>query len=198
MTQWAILFLAALWFRWLFLVCFYLILSFWFFTLISIKLTAKSELIHEFVEHLTQAVESYKRRMDWLTSKSRQIFGVVLEQCITIVLDFGGMLAEELHLCHSALTMVLQEQVAHITKFNIIWWVPTGWGYFSETSQIIFIYLALSSMTNIVSSMGREEVLSCNFLEYVIPAKNPQGINLRKLLPALHISGILVFKLEEI
>ncbi|XP_077771257.1 von Willebrand factor A domain-containing protein 3B isoform X8 [Canis aureus] len=59
--------------------------------------------------------------MDWLTSRSRQIFGVILEQCITIVLDFGGMLEEELNLCQDALIMVLREQVAHIAKFNIIW-----------------------------------------------------------------------------
>ncbi|XP_044234443.2 von Willebrand factor A domain-containing protein 3B isoform X6 [Ursus arctos] len=84
------------------------------------NLTAKSELIYQFVEHLTQAVESYKQRMDWLTSRSRQIFGVILEQHITIVLDFGGMMEEELNLCQDALTMVLQEQVAHIAKFNII------------------------------------------------------------------------------
>ncbi|XP_074259929.1 von Willebrand factor A domain-containing protein 3B isoform X1 [Saimiri boliviensis] len=84
------------------------------------NLTAKSELIYQFVEHLTQAVESYKQRMDWLTSKSRQIFGVILEQCVSIVLDFGGILEGELDLCQEALTMVLQEQVAHITNFNII------------------------------------------------------------------------------
>ncbi|XP_029793069.1 von Willebrand factor A domain-containing protein 3B isoform X4 [Suricata suricatta] len=84
------------------------------------QLTAKSELICQFVEHLTHAVESYKQRMDWLTSRSRQIFGVILEQSITIVLDFGGMLEEELNLCQDALIMVLQEQVAHITKFNLI------------------------------------------------------------------------------
>ncbi|XP_011825065.1 PREDICTED: von Willebrand factor A domain-containing protein 3B [Mandrillus leucophaeus] len=84
------------------------------------NLTAKSELIYQFVEHLTQAVESYKQRMDWLTSKSRQIFGVILEQCITIVLDLGCIRERELDLCREALTMVLQEQVAHITKFNII------------------------------------------------------------------------------
>ncbi|XP_055395368.1 von Willebrand factor A domain-containing protein 3B isoform X2 [Bubalus kerabau] len=85
------------------------------------NLTAKSELISQYMEHLTQAVESYKQRMDWLTSNSRQVFGVILEQCITIVLDFGGMLEEELSLCRDALTMVLQEQVAHIAKFNVIW-----------------------------------------------------------------------------
>ncbi|XP_060464030.2 von Willebrand factor A domain-containing protein 3B isoform X4 [Panthera onca] len=85
------------------------------------NLTAKSKLIYQFVEYLTQAVESYKQRMDWLTSRSRQIFGVILEQCITIVLDFGSMREEELNLCQDALIMVLQEQVAHIAKFNIIW-----------------------------------------------------------------------------
>lgn len=73
------------------------------------------------MEDLAEAVETYKLRMDWLTSKSRQIFGVILEQCITIVLDFGGMLEEELNLCQDALIMVLQEQVSHIAKFNIIW-----------------------------------------------------------------------------
>jgi hypothetical protein len=92
-----------------------------FFTFIFIKLTAKSELIYQFVECLTQAVECYKQRMDWLTSKSRQIFGVILEQCITIVLDFSDILKGEINLCQGALTMVFQEQVAHITKFNIIW-----------------------------------------------------------------------------
>lgn len=92
-----------------------------FFICIFLQLTAKSELIHQFVEHLTQAVESYKQRMGWLTSRSRQIFGVILEQSVTIVLDFSDILTEELNLCRDALTMVLQEQVALITKFNIIW-----------------------------------------------------------------------------
>ncbi|KFO25171.1 von Willebrand factor A domain-containing protein 3B [Fukomys damarensis] len=93
------------------------------------NLTAKSELIYQLVEHLAQAVESYKRRMDWLTSRSRQIFGIILEQCITIVLDWGDLLEGELDLCQDALTMVLQEQVAHITKFNILWvsQVPVKW-----------------------------------------------------------------------
>ncbi|KAM5253672.1 von Willebrand factor A domain-containing protein 3B isoform 2-T2 [Hipposideros larvatus] len=85
------------------------------------NLIAKSEVICQFVELLTQAVESYKQRMDWLTSGSRQIFGVILEQSITIVLDFGGMWEEELSLCQDAVIMVLREQVAHIAKFNIIW-----------------------------------------------------------------------------
>ncbi|XP_042551295.1 von Willebrand factor A domain-containing protein 3B [Dipodomys spectabilis] len=85
------------------------------------NLTAKSELIYPFMDYLTQAAESYRQRMEWLTSNSRQIFGVILEQCITIVLDFSDVLESELNLCRDALTMVFREQVAQITKFNIIW-----------------------------------------------------------------------------
>ncbi|XP_058523544.1 von Willebrand factor A domain-containing protein 3B isoform X3 [Ochotona princeps] len=84
------------------------------------NLTAKSDLICQLVDCLTQAVECYKQRMEWLTSRSRQIFGVILEQCITLVLDCRDLLEGELSLCQEALTMVLQEQVACITKFNII------------------------------------------------------------------------------
>ncbi|CAH7228969.1 Vwa3b [Phodopus roborovskii] len=85
------------------------------------NLTAKSELMCQFVDCLTQAVETYKQRLDWLTSRSRQIFGVILEQSITIVLDFNDIVMEELSLCQEALAMVLQEQVALLAKFNIIW-----------------------------------------------------------------------------
>lgn len=92
--------------------------SLWLF--IFTKLTAKSDLICQLADCLTQAVECYKQRMEWLTSRSRQIFGVILEQCITLVLDCRDLQEGELSLCREALTMVLQEQVARITKFNII------------------------------------------------------------------------------
>ncbi|XP_005400758.1 PREDICTED: von Willebrand factor A domain-containing protein 3B isoform X3 [Chinchilla lanigera] len=93
------------------------------------NLTAKAELIYQLVERLAQAVKSYERRMDWLTSRSRQIFGTILEQCVAIVLDWDDVLERELDLCQDALTMVLQEQVAHVTKFNIVWvsQAPVKW-----------------------------------------------------------------------
>ena len=72
------------------------------------------------MEHLTQAVESYKQRMDWLTSNSRQIFGVILEQCITIVLDFGGMLEEELNL--SPLGVWVAQSVSEEREGAAFWW----------------------------------------------------------------------------
>ncbi|XP_044525229.1 von Willebrand factor A domain-containing protein 3B [Gracilinanus agilis] len=84
------------------------------------RVTAKTELIYPYVIYLNDAVECFKERMNWLTSGSRQIFGVILEQCITIVLDFGSLDEEEFSLCQDALVMVIDEQVAQLTKFNLI------------------------------------------------------------------------------
>lgn len=66
------------------------------------------------------AIELYKQRMEWLTSDSRQIFGVIQEWCIVIVLDFGTAAPTEFDLCRDALSMVLVEQVTQIAKFNLI------------------------------------------------------------------------------
>ncbi|XP_075582774.1 LOW QUALITY PROTEIN: von Willebrand factor A domain-containing protein 3B [Pelecanus crispus] len=84
------------------------------------NLTAKKELILHFLDCLMGAIELYKQRMEWLTSESRQIFGVIQERCIVIVLDFGTAAPTEFDLCRDALTMVLLEQVTQIAKFNLI------------------------------------------------------------------------------
>ncbi|XP_010078959.1 PREDICTED: von Willebrand factor A domain-containing protein 3B, partial [Pterocles gutturalis] len=84
------------------------------------NLTAKKELILHFVDCLMGAIELYKQRMEWLTSESRQIFGVIQERCIVIVLDFGTAAPYEFDVCRDALSMVLVEQVTQIAKFNLI------------------------------------------------------------------------------
>jgi len=66
------------------------------------------------------AIELYQQRMEWLTSESRLIFGVIQEQRIVIVLDFGTAAPTEFDLCRDALSMVLVEQVAQIVKFNLV------------------------------------------------------------------------------
>ncbi|NXI49169.1 VWA3B protein, partial [Chloroceryle aenea] len=85
------------------------------------NLTAKKELILHFVDCLTGAIELYEQRMEWLTSESRQIFGVIQEGCIVIVLDSGSVAPAEFDLCRDALSMVLVEQVTRIAKFNLLW-----------------------------------------------------------------------------
>ncbi|XP_031223076.1 von Willebrand factor A domain-containing protein 3B isoform X4 [Mastomys coucha] len=132
------------------------------------NLTAKSELIYQFVDYLTQAVESYKQRMNWLTSGSRQIFGVILEQRVTIVLDFGDALMEELDLCRDALTMVLQEQVALITRFNIIWvsTEPVKWQEYAVIVTEYSIAAAISWIEKMAfETMAVREVSSLDTLQ---------------------------------
>uniref|UniRef100_A0A8D2L9B8 Uncharacterized protein n=1 Tax=Varanus komodoensis TaxID=61221 RepID=A0A8D2L9B8_VARKO len=84
------------------------------------NLTAKKELLFHFVDCLTGTIELYKQRMEWLTTESRQIFGVIQEQIITIVLDFGVAPRAEFDLCREALSMILKQQVAQIARFNLI------------------------------------------------------------------------------
>ncbi|XP_013919897.1 PREDICTED: von Willebrand factor A domain-containing protein 3B isoform X3 [Thamnophis sirtalis] len=84
------------------------------------NLTAKKSRLLNFANCLTGMIELYKKRMDWLTSESRQIFGVIQEQNITIVLDFGTASLSEFNLCREALSMVLKQQVTQIEKFNLI------------------------------------------------------------------------------
>ncbi|XP_034287246.2 von Willebrand factor A domain-containing protein 3B isoform X2 [Pantherophis guttatus] len=84
------------------------------------NLTAKKSLLLNFANRLTGMIELYKQRMDWLTSESRQVFGVIQEQNISIVLDFGTASLSEFNLCREALSMVLKQQVTQIEKFNLI------------------------------------------------------------------------------
>ncbi|KAM6448180.1 von Willebrand factor A domain-containing protein 3B [Liasis olivaceus] len=85
------------------------------------NLTAEKSLLLHFTNCLTRMIELYKQRMEWLTTESRQIFGVIQEPNITIALDFGTASINEFTLCREALSMVLKQQVAQIDKFNLIW-----------------------------------------------------------------------------
>nr|XP_056718144.1 von Willebrand factor A domain-containing protein 3B [Euleptes europaea] len=84
------------------------------------NLTATKDLLVHFVDCLTVAIDLYKQRMEWLTTESRQIFGVIQEQSLTVVLDVGVSSRAEFNLSCEALCMVLAQQVAQIAKFNLI------------------------------------------------------------------------------
>ena len=71
-------------------------------------------------KRLIQAIALYRRRLEWLTSESRRIFGVVEEKAVTIVMDIRNMSPEQFDQYRSALQRVLREQFQHVTKFNMI------------------------------------------------------------------------------
>ncbi|XP_028938819.2 von Willebrand factor A domain-containing protein 3B isoform X3 [Ornithorhynchus anatinus] len=84
------------------------------------NLTAKEELLHQCGESLTRAAELLRQRLEWLTSESRQIFGVIQETSVAVVLDLGSLAGPRLALCQEAVVLVLREQVAHLAGFNVI------------------------------------------------------------------------------
>uniref|UniRef100_UPI00398EA443 von Willebrand factor A domain-containing protein 3B-like n=1 Tax=Pristiophorus japonicus TaxID=55135 RepID=UPI00398EA443 len=84
------------------------------------NLTASEEQLQQVAVSLTGAIRFYQKRLDWLTSGSKQLFGVIQERCIVIVLDFAAMSESLFHLSRDALCMVLQEQVSLIRKVNLI------------------------------------------------------------------------------
>lgn len=84
------------------------------------NLVASKEKLRMIESQLTQAISLYKRRLEWLTSESRRVFGVIEERCISIVLDVNTESESEFSTYLHALIQVLKEQVMFIAKFNLI------------------------------------------------------------------------------
>ncbi|XP_029626803.1 von Willebrand factor A domain-containing protein 3A isoform X3 [Salmo trutta] len=77
-------------------------------------------LIYHYQKQLMSAVAVLERRVRWLSSGSRQIWGTVCEQRVVIVVDMSMMIPGfSLHIQHS-LRVLLEEQLANKHSFNII------------------------------------------------------------------------------
>ncbi|KAM4047349.1 von Willebrand factor A domain-containing protein 3B isoform 2-T2 [Anomaloglossus baeobatrachus] len=85
------------------------------------NLTAKREDIVQKIESVTDIIELYNRRLNWLNSSSRSVFGVVQEQSVVIILDLSAPSKVQHSLCQEAICLVIREQIRHISKFNLIW-----------------------------------------------------------------------------
>ena len=83
-------------------------------------MAGNTEKIKQIEQRLLQAIVLYKRRLEWLTTESRRIFGVVEEKCVTIVMDINNMAPKEFNQYRAALERVLKEQVVLCAKFNLI------------------------------------------------------------------------------
>ena len=73
--------------------------------------------------------------MEWLTTESRRIFGVIEEKCIVIVLDIRNMSPQQFDQYRSAVERLLREQVSQLAKFNLIRYIHTyGFTHLHYTS----------------------------------------------------------------
>lgn len=86
----------------------------------TFNITCSKEKLKQIINRLVQAILLYKRRLDWLTSESRRIFGVIQEHCVCIVLDIKNLSPQQFDQYRVAFERVLKEQVAQLAKFNLI------------------------------------------------------------------------------
>ena len=91
-----------------------------FIIFIKFQVTCGREKLRQIEHRLQQAIHLYKRRLDWLTTESRRLFGVIEERAVTIVLDIRNMSPQQFDLYKMALERVIYEQVTQIAKFNLI------------------------------------------------------------------------------
>ncbi|CAD5114251.1 DgyrCDS3392 [Dimorphilus gyrociliatus] len=86
----------------------------------TFNISCGKEKLNAIETRLCQAINLYKRRLEWLTCESRRVFGVILEKSICIVLDIKNATPQQFDQYRSAIERVIREQIVHATKFNII------------------------------------------------------------------------------
>ena len=91
------------------------------FFLLLLKLTATPERLQELCFLLEEKAQLYHCRRAWLTTGSRQVFGVIQEEAVSLVVDLGGGIGSQDQLGKDAVCRVLKEQVSRVAKFNLIW-----------------------------------------------------------------------------
>ncbi|XP_062411395.1 von Willebrand factor A domain-containing protein 3B-like [Sardina pilchardus] len=84
------------------------------------NITASQDNLEKVCTRLERTVNQYQQRMNWLTTGSRQLFGVIQEKRVTVIVDFGRCPSIAHQQAKKALSLVIREQVSQINSFNII------------------------------------------------------------------------------
>ncbi|XP_059934373.1 von Willebrand factor A domain-containing protein 3A [Mesoplodon densirostris] len=77
--------------------------------------------IEVYITHLEKVMWCYVRRLQWLLSGSRRLFGAILERKVCIVLDTSGSMGPYLQQVKTELTLLIWEQLwKHCDSFNLL------------------------------------------------------------------------------
>jgi hypothetical protein len=85
-----------------------------------IQITVGQERLVEFSSRLETLIGNYALRLQWLTSSSRRLFGVVIEQGVCFVLDCKQNDPVKFAQYRNCILKLLREQIARISSFNLI------------------------------------------------------------------------------
>ncbi|CAF1389296.1 unnamed protein product [Adineta ricciae] len=84
-------------------------------------LTCRPEKLREFKNHLVRMLSLLRKRLAFITSGSRRVFGMIGEPSVCFVCDCKTTDHKRFNQFQSTVTSLLKEQVSKIKRFNIIW-----------------------------------------------------------------------------
>ncbi|XP_038619293.1 von Willebrand factor A domain-containing protein 3A [Tachyglossus aculeatus] len=77
--------------------------------------------LEEYITQTEKVVKCYVRRMQWLLSGSRRLFGTILERKVCILLDTSGSMGPCLQMIKKELTLLIWEQLrTHCDSFTLL------------------------------------------------------------------------------
>ncbi|KAJ7369450.1 Von Willebrand factor A [Desmophyllum pertusum] len=71
-------------------------------------------------QRILSALDSYRKRMEWLQQGSRELFGTIIEDQVAVLIDTSASMASRLFLVKDKLYRLMQEQLRHKLKFNLV------------------------------------------------------------------------------
>jgi len=85
------------------------------------QIVMSDQVLRQMEIRLTQAVSLYEQRVDWLTTDSRRMCGVVSADCVALVLDFQSNAGRQFEHFIDMVVCLLNEQISRLNRFNIFW-----------------------------------------------------------------------------
>uniref|UniRef100_H2ZCD7 VWFA domain-containing protein n=1 Tax=Ciona savignyi TaxID=51511 RepID=H2ZCD7_CIOSA len=87
-------------------------------TLVHVHITAEQH--KAFEKKMKTTLDAIQQRIDWLQQGSREVFGTILEEQVYILIDTSQSMRDKLNLVKEKLFQLMQEQLRHKSKFNLI------------------------------------------------------------------------------
>ncbi|KAF6768904.1 hypothetical protein AHF37_12734 [Paragonimus kellicotti] len=84
------------------------------------NITANEGYLKQVENRLSSAVDLYRSRLEWLNTGSRNIFGVLQEHAVTILLDIKNLSPQTFETFIKVVKCFVVDQVRQISQFNFI------------------------------------------------------------------------------
>eukprot|EP00794_Sanderia_malayensis_P009024 gene9026-9991_t len=77
-------------------------------------------ILFDYRRELDHMLQHYRRRMEWLTTGSRNTFGTIVEKRVVILIDMSLTMAADMMRIHADVKQLLEQQLSNTELYNII------------------------------------------------------------------------------